>query len=112
AGLGHGERADMLARAELGQVSRLLVRRGIAVDLVDAEVRMGAVAERGRGGSAGNLLDRDDMGEIAEPGAAKIGIGGHAEEAECAEFRPQVAREFIAAVYLVRTGLQPFLCKP
>jgi hypothetical protein len=43
--LAHGQRAHMLAGAELRQVFRLLLPRAPAVDLVDAQIGMRAVGQ-------------------------------------------------------------------
>ena len=88
AGLRHGERAEMLAGDELRQIARLLLGPAPAEDLVHAEVGMRAVGEADRAGGARNLLHRDAMFEIAEPGAA-IGLrDGDAVQAERAHLRP------------------------
>ena len=82
---------------EPGRYFCLLLRRAPAVDLVDAEIGMRAVGQADRGRGARNLLHRDDMGEIAHAGAAVIRIGGDAEQAERAEFLPQMRGEFVAS---------------
>ncbi|MNE56025.1 hypothetical protein D3C80_1509010 [compost metagenome] len=48
-GLAHGQGADVLAADQLGQVLELLLVGAVAVDLVDAQVGMGAVGQRHRG---------------------------------------------------------------
>src|SRR5208283_310984 len=50
-----------------------------------------------------NLLHGDGVREIAEAGAAVLGVDGEAEEPELAELAPQVARKKVAAVDLVGT---------
>ena len=45
AGFGHGQSAHVLAGAELGKVFGLLLFTAVPVDLVDAEVGVGAVGE-------------------------------------------------------------------
>ena len=72
AGLGHRERADMLAGDQLGQIARLLRRRAVAHDLVDAEIGVRAVGEADRGRGARDFLDRDAMLEIAEARGRRI----------------------------------------
>src|SRR6185369_1649318 len=64
--LAHRQRANMLAADQLGQELLLLFRVRPAADLVDAEVRVRAVAEAHRPRGARDLLLRDDMFEIAE----------------------------------------------
>ena len=109
AGLRHGERSDMLARTETGQIAGLLARRGVPVDLVDAEVGMGAIAQCRGGRGSGHFLDGDDMGKIAQPGTAELRIGRDAEEPERAELRPEIARKLVAAIDLVGAGTKPLL---
>ncbi|MOA32446.1 hypothetical protein D3C78_1536660 [compost metagenome] len=48
-GLAHGQGADVLAADQLGQVLELLLMGAVAVDLVDAQVGVGAVGQRHRG---------------------------------------------------------------
>ena len=68
---------------------------------------MRAVGEADRGRGAGNLLHRHDMGEIAHARAAAIRIGRDAEQAEAAQFPPQMHREFVVAVD--RSGQRRYL---
>src|SRR3546814_7135699 len=58
-------------------------------DLVDAEVRVGTIAEADRRRRARYLLDRDDMFQIAEPESAPLLLDRDAVEAEFAHRRPQ-----------------------
>ena len=92
----------MLARDELRQVLRLLLGGAVQPDLVDAEVRVRAVAQRHAGGGAGDLLDRHHVREIAEPGAAVFLGHGDAEQAELAHLAPELGREDVRAVDLGR----------
>ena len=63
---------------------RLLLVRAPAGDLVDAQVRVRAVAEADRRARAAHFLDRDDVLEIAEPEPA-VGFGhGDAVQPELA----------------------------
>src|SRR5437764_928668 len=62
---------------------------------------MRAVGEPDRSGGAGDLLHRDAMLEIAEPGSAPLLLDRDAMHAELAELGPQIAREGVAAVDLV-----------
>ncbi len=57
----------MLAGDQLGQEAALLLVVAVAPELVDAEVGMGAVAQAHGGGAAAQLLDGDDVLEIAQP---------------------------------------------
>src|SRR3954451_17225839 len=96
----------MLSGAEPRKVARLLRGRAVLVDLVHAEVGMRAVGEAGRAGSARDLLHRNDMGEIAHAGAAIVRVRSDAEQAEFAEFRPEVARKTVRRVDLGRARRQ------
>ena len=62
---------------------------------------MRAVGQADRGRGARDLLHRDAMREIAQPGAAVLLLDGDAEQAELAHLRPQIAREGVGAVDLV-----------
>ena len=88
----------MLAGDQFGQIFRLLLGARPAPDLVDAEVRMGAVAEPDRGRGARHLLLSDDMFEIAE--AEPAILLGHRDsvQPERAHFRPQLLREPVLGV--------------
>ena len=100
--LAHGERADMLARDQLGQVAPALGGGAVQLDLVDAEVGVRAVAEPNRGRGPAHLLHRDAMLQIAEPAAAFLLVHGDAEKPEIAQPGPEVARELVANVDLLR----------
>src|SRR3546814_7139882 len=67
AGFGHGKAADMLARDQPRQIFRLLLWIAPAADLVDAQIRMGAIGQADSSRSTRYFLDRDHMVEIAEP---------------------------------------------
>src|SRR3546814_16860394 len=67
AGFGHGEAADMLAADQFREIFRLLFIIAPAADLVDAEVRVGTIAEADRRRRARYPLDRADMFQIAAP---------------------------------------------
>ncbi len=101
--LRHGERAEMFAGHQLGEIAALLFVRAPAPHLVDAEVGVRAVGQAHRGGGAADLLHRDDVLEIAEARAAPFFFDGDAEEAQLAHPRPEVARELVRAVDLGRT---------
>ena len=98
--LRHGERADVLAGDQLRQVLRLLLGRAPAAELVDAEIGVRAVGEADRGRGAGDLLDRDAMGEIAHAGAAVLLGYGDPEQPERAELLPEVGRKLVVRVDL------------
>ena len=83
----------MLAGDQLGQILALLLGVAVAVDLVDAEIRVRAVGQADRRRAARDLLHRDAMREIAQPCPAVFLGDRDAEHAEFAELRPQIARE-------------------
>src|SRR5690606_1119975 len=89
---------------ELRQEALLLLGRAVAADLIYAEVCLHAVREADRRGRAAELLDDEHLREIAEPGAAELGLERDAEEAELAELGPQVARERVLGVDLRGPG--------
>jgi hypothetical protein len=96
--LAHGQRTDMLARNEPGQIFALLRGGSVTPDLVDAEIGMGAVGQPHRRGTPAHFLHRHHMGEIAHAGAAEFLLDRNAEKAERAQTRPKLARKFVAAV--------------
>ena len=98
--LAHRERADVLARDQLRQVGAPLRFGAVAADLVHAQVRVRAVRQPDRRRRAADLLHRDDVREVAEPGAAVLLLDGDAEEAERAHLRPEVHRERVRPVDL------------
>ena len=98
AGLAHGERADVLAADQLGQIALLLLMGAVASDLIDAEVRVRPVAEPDRGGCAGDLLHRDDVLGVAEARAAVFLLDRDPVQAERAQARPQIARKLVGPV--------------
>ena len=59
---------------------------------------MRPVAQADRGGRAGDLLHRDHVLGVAEPGAAVLLLDRDAVQAERAQARPQIARELVAPV--------------
>src|SRR3546814_17541787 len=65
AGFGHGEAADMLAADQFREIFRLLFIIAPAADLVDAEVRVGTIAEADRRRIAPYLLERTDTFPIS-----------------------------------------------
>src|SRR3546814_7607084 len=80
----------MLAADQFREIFRLLFIIAPAADLVDAEVRVGTVAEADRRRRARYLLDRDDLLQIAEPESAPLLLDRDAVEAEFAHRRPQL----------------------
>ena len=92
----------MLAGQQLGQEALLLVVVAVATYLVDAQVRVGAVAETHGGRGAGNLLDRDHMLEIAEARATVFLLNRDAVQSQIAHLGPQLARKAVCLVDLGR----------
>ncbi len=97
-GLAHGQRADVFTGDQLGQVFRLLLRRAVAVYLIDAQVRMRAVGQPHRGRAAADFFERDDVGQVAHAGAAVFLVYGDTEQAHVAELAPHVAGKEVVAV--------------
>ena len=89
-------------RDQLGQVFLALGVGAVALDLVDAQVAVGAVAQADRGRRAADLLHRDHVGQVAHAGAAVFLADRDAEHAEGAHLGPQVHRKLVAAVDLGR----------
>ena len=78
----------MLAADQAGEVFRLLRGGAPARDLVDAQVRMRPVAQPDARRGAADLLDRDDVREIAET-RAPVGLGHRdAVQPQVAELAP------------------------
>ncbi len=61
---------------------------------------MRAVGQPDRTRGAADLLHRDDVREVAHPGAAMALVDGDTQQAELAERRPQVAWKLVVAVDL------------
>ena len=97
-GLAHRQRADVLAAHQLRQVLRFCACAAVAVQLVDAQVRMRAVRQADRRRGARHLLHRHDVRQVAEVGAAVLLAHRHAVQAEVAELLPQVGREQVVVV--------------
>ena len=98
--LGHGQRADVLATDQPGQILAALGLAAIAHDLVHAQVGVRPVGQAHRGRPPGDLLHGHDVREIAHLGAAVLLGHGHAEHAEIPELAPEVHRELVLAVDL------------
>ncbi len=97
-GLGHRERADVLAADEARQVFFALRVVAVAMDLVDAEVRVRAVGQPHRCRRAADFLHRDDVREVTHVAAAVLLGHGDAEQAHVAELRPQLVGKLVGAV--------------
>src|SRR4051794_18598454 len=90
----------MFAADQLGEELLLLFRVRPAANLIDAKVRVRAVAEADRRRGAGDLLLCDDMLEIAEPEPAPLLLDGDPVKAELTHLRPQMLGEFVRFVDL------------
>ena len=75
--LGHGERANVLAADQLGQVLALLLVVAVATQLIDAQVGVSAVGERNRAARSAHLLHDQAMLEVAESEAAVARFFAH-----------------------------------
>src|SRR5262249_49997308 len=98
---------NMLAAAELGQISVALGIGAVQADLIHAQVGMCAVGEAHGPGGARDLLHDDRVRQVPEAGATPALRYGDAQQPLLAERRPQIAREFVAAVYIGRTRRNP-----
>ncbi|MDR6355135.1 hypothetical protein Q3H58_001806 [Pseudomonas psychrotolerans] len=97
-GLTHGQGADVLAAEEFGQIAALLFRAAVAVDLVDAQVGMGAVGQGHGAGAAAEFFHHHHVGQVAEAGAAVRLGDGDPEQAQVAELAPEIVGEGVVAV--------------
>ncbi len=70
--LAHGQGADVLAGAQLGQVFLLLRLAAVLADLVDAQVGVGAVGQADRGRGAADLFHRHHVGQVAHVRCRRI----------------------------------------
>ena len=91
----------MLAGDELSEVAALLLVRAVAADLIDAEVRVGAIGEPDRGGGARDFLHGNAVLEITEPCPTPFLLDRDAVHAKLAQLGPEIAREHIATVDLI-----------
>ena len=101
----------MLAADELGQVLGSLLRRAIALDLVDAEVAVRAVRQAHRSRGARDFFHGNHVGQIAHVGTAIFLAHGNAQHAQSAHLLPQVHGELVGAVYLGGARCDLFLGK-
>src|SRR5262249_36314539 len=89
---------DMLAGDEVSEIAALLLVRAVAADLIDAEVRVGAIGEPDRGGRAGDFLHGNAVLEITEPCPTPFLLDRDAVHAELTQLGPEIAREHVAAI--------------
>ena len=105
-GLAHGQGANVLAADQLGQVFELLLVGAVAVDLVDAQVGVGAVRQGHRSRGAADLFHRHHVGQVAQAGAAVFFRHGDTQQAHVAELAPHVGGEQVVVVDLRGTRRQ------
>ncbi|MNE19121.1 hypothetical protein D3C80_1121900 [compost metagenome] len=96
----HGQGADVLAADQLGQVLGFLFVVAVAVDLVDAEVGVGAIGQGHRGRAAADFFHGDHVSQVTQASAAVLFRHGNAQQAHVAEFAPQVGGEQVVDVDL------------
>jgi hypothetical protein len=107
--LRHGERAHVLARDEAGRYFALLLFRAVQLDLVDAEVGVGAVGQADRGRGAADLLDRDGVREVAHARAAVFLVHGDAQKPKLPHLAPELVGKRVGPVDLGRHRLHAVL---
>lgn len=109
--LAHGQCAHVLAADEGGQITRLLIRGAVAVDLVDAEVGVGAVGEADRGAGATHLLHHQHVGQITEAHAVILFRHSNAVQPEFAHLGPEIPRKDVAVIDLAGARRYHFLAE-
>jgi len=100
--LAHGQGADVFAADQLRQVLEFLFMAAVAVDLVHAEVGVGAVGQRHRCRTTADLFHSHHMGQVAQAGTAVFFGHGNAQQAHVTELAPQVGGEQVVDVDLCR----------
>src|SRR5690606_37138986 len=96
--LGHRQRTNVLAAHQLGQVLALLLFGAVAVNLVDAQVGVGAVGQTNRGGGAADFLHGNHVCQVAHPGSAVFFFHGNTQQAHIAKLPPQVHGELVVTI--------------
>jgi len=76
--LAHGQGADVFARDQLGQIAAFLRLRAVAPNLIDAQIRVRAVAETHGGGGTAHLLHGHAVFQVTHTGAAEFLLDGDA----------------------------------
>jgi hypothetical protein len=99
AGLAHGERADVLAADQFGQVFLALGVVAVEVNLVHAKIGMGAVGQANGRGRPGDFLHHQGVGQVAQAGAAVFLAHGDTQHTQIAEFSPQLIGEQVVLVH-------------
>ena len=99
-GFGHGQCPNMLAGNELGQIAGFLFGAAVAVNLIHAQVGVGAIGQADGGGGPREFLHDDDMGEVAHVDAAVLLVDSHADQSQITELGPQIGGKPIVAIDL------------
>lgn len=95
---GHGQGPDLGSRDEARQVPLLLVGVAVELQLVDAQLRVGGVAEADAAASPGQLLHDDAVGLVAQRQPAHLLVRRHPKEPGLPQLRPHLTWERVAAV--------------
>jgi hypothetical protein len=120
--LGHGEGADEVAAHEAREIALLLLLGAVAMNLVDAEVGVGAVGEADAARGPADLLhhhrvlrfrsaptkthnktkrtEEKTHVQIAQAQPSVLGVHRHAQHAQLAQLLPHLPRKLIALVNL------------
>ncbi len=107
--LRHRQRPHMLPRHQSRQVLLLLRVGPVQPDLVHAEVRMRAVAQRHARACPRDLLHRHHVRKVAEPRAAELLRHGDPEQPQRPHLPPQLRRKPVLPVDLRRPRRHPVL---
>jgi hypothetical protein len=93
----------VLTRHEFGQILRLLLGVAIAVQLVDAQVRMSTEGQADGCRGSRNLLHGDHMCEITQLSTTVFLADRQPEDTEVSELAPEIVREKVLLVDRSRT---------
>ena len=96
--LGHGQGADVFAADQFGQVFAFLFFGAVAVNLVHAQVGVGAVRKANGGGGPADFFHGDDVGQVAHVGTAVLLLHGNTQQAHVAELTPEIHGELVVPV--------------
>ncbi len=101
----------MLAAHQWRQVARFLLRRAMAMDLIDAEVGVGAVGEADRGAGAAHLLHHQHVGQIAEVHPVILLCHRDAVQPQFTHLGPEIAGEDVALIDVASARRNHFLAE-
>ncbi len=99
-GFAHGQRANVFAADQPGQVTGLLLRASIAIDLVNAQVGMGTIGQRHRRRATADFFHRHDVRQITQARATVFFADSNPQYAHFTELAPHVGGEQIVLVDL------------